>query len=173
MGVTLGRKVIKGGRVNSEENPFDLGPTLSGKVDVFVGIAGANWGLVTCYELPEYQTCNTLNGFYPGYAIGPLGLSKYLHELNEDAMKEGSYTYGLLSKFDDLIGFGDLVWGKYTSEWPTMDKSKIYNSKEYTHMNMRDYTKDVQFNLCTKHSFSASGNDEDSNSEPEVQKIFL
>lgn len=49
MGVTLGRRVIKGGRVNSAENPFDLGHSLAGNVDVFIGIAGANWGLVTCY----------------------------------------------------------------------------------------------------------------------------
>lgn len=62
-----------------------------------------------------------LNGFYPGYAPGPIGASKYLDELNRDHHKEGKHTYALYSKIDDLIGFGDLVWGRYTSQWPTMD----------------------------------------------------
>lgn len=154
MGVTLGRQVIKGGQVNAAENPFNLGASLAGNVDTFIGIAGANWGLTTCYSLPVYQTCNTLNGFYPGYAIGPIGLSKYLSDLNNNKIKEGSYTYALLSEFDDLIGYGDIVWGKYTSEWPTMTQSKVYKTPEYTHMHMRDYTKDVQYNLLTKHSFT-------------------
>ena len=111
MGVTLGRQVVKGGKVNAAENPFDLGPSLANKVDTFIGIAGANWGLATCYELPEYQTCNKNNGFYPGYAVGPLGLSKYLTDLNKNSIKEGSHVYALLSTFDDLILYGDLVWG--------------------------------------------------------------
>jgi hypothetical protein len=52
MGVTLGRRVIKGGQVNAAEQPFDLGPSLASKVDTYVGIAGANWGLTTCYMIP-------------------------------------------------------------------------------------------------------------------------
>lgn len=78
MGVTLGRRVIKGGKVNAAPMPFNLGPSLANKVETFIGIAGANWGLTTCYMLPTYETCNNVNGFYPGYAIGPMGLSSYL-----------------------------------------------------------------------------------------------
>jgi triacylglycerol lipase len=95
MGVTLGRRVIKGGRVNSDS--FDLGVALTNKVDAFVGIAGANWGLTTCYELPMYQTCNNNNGFYPGYMAGPVGLSDYLSELNNDKTREGSFVASILS----------------------------------------------------------------------------
>jgi len=84
MGVTLGRRIIKGGKVNAEAQPFDLGPSLAGKVDTFVGIAGANWGLTACYLDPLPGTCSSLNGFYPGYAYGPLGLSSYLADLNND-----------------------------------------------------------------------------------------
>lgn len=76
MGVTLGRRVIKGGNVDSDT--FNLGDALTDKVDTFVGIAGANWGLTACYELPMYATCNKNNGFYPGYMVGPVGLSDYL-----------------------------------------------------------------------------------------------
>ena len=78
MGVTLGRRVIKGGQVNAASMPFSLGPSLANKVETFIGIAGATWGLTACYELPFYATCNALNGFYPGYAVGPMGMSKYL-----------------------------------------------------------------------------------------------
>jgi triacylglycerol lipase len=90
MGVTLGRRVIKGGKVNAAASPFNLGPSLANKVDTFIGIAGATWGLTTCYLLPAYATCNNLNGFYPGYAIGPMGMSKYLQELNDDQIREGN-----------------------------------------------------------------------------------
>lgn len=128
MGVTLGRRVIKGGKVNSASNPFNLGSSLAGKVDTFIGIAGANWGLTTCYLLPTYQTCNSLNGFYPGYAIGPMGLSSFLYELNNDSIQEGDHTFGLMSSYDDLIGSGDIVWGQYTSKWPTMQDSIVYSS---------------------------------------------
>jgi len=111
MGVTLGRRIIKGGKVTAAENPFDLGVSLASKVDTFIGIAGANWGLTACYVAALYQTCNSLNGFYPGYAIGPFGLSSYLYDLNQDKIQEGAYTFGLMSSYDDLIGAGDIVWG--------------------------------------------------------------
>jgi len=65
-----------------------------------------------------------------------MGLSSYLYELNKDSIKEGTYTFGLLSTKDDLIGYGDLVWGQFTSEWPTMDKSII--SDILCHMDLRD-----------------------------------
>lgn len=52
MGVTLGRRVVKGGIVNAAPNPFNLGPSLASKVDTFIGIAGANFGLYSCYLVP-------------------------------------------------------------------------------------------------------------------------
>jgi hypothetical protein len=48
MGVTLGRRVIKGGEVKATFFPYNLGPSLADKVDTFIGIAGANLGLVSC-----------------------------------------------------------------------------------------------------------------------------
>lgn len=141
MGVTLGRRVIKGGEVKGTANPFNLGASLANKVDTFIGIAGANWGLATCYTFPTYATCSALDGFYPGFMIGPVGLSTYLKELNDDTVKEGDHTFALLSTADDLIMYGDLVFGKFTSEWPTLDATKIY--KTLGHMDLRDKTKDV------------------------------
>lgn len=89
MGVTLGRGVIKGGQVPQPEGSFDLGPALTDKVDTFIGIAGANYGLVACYSMYIVDTCNEDNGFYPGYEEGPVGLSKYLEWLNTNTVKEG------------------------------------------------------------------------------------
>jgi len=49
MGVTLGRRIIKGGVVTAEPRTIDLGEPLTSRVDTFIGIAGANWGLVECF----------------------------------------------------------------------------------------------------------------------------
>lgn len=44
MGVTLGRKIIKGGIGHDElgSGSYDLGDPLTSRVKVFVGLAGAN-----------------------------------------------------------------------------------------------------------------------------------
>lgn len=96
--------------------------------------------------------------------MGPVGLSAYLQELNTDTTREAGHIYALLSTKDDLIGFGDIVYGKYTSKFPTEDGYKIYTTDDYTHIHMRDWTADVQYNLVTYHSFS---------SEPEAQTFLV
>uniref|UniRef100_A0AC35F121 Lipase n=1 Tax=Panagrolaimus sp. PS1159 TaxID=55785 RepID=A0AC35F121_9BILA len=48
MGVTIGRKIVKGGKLVTSKGTCDLGPSLSGKVDTFVGLAGGNFGLCNC-----------------------------------------------------------------------------------------------------------------------------
>jgi hypothetical protein len=40
-----------------------------------------------------------------------MGMSSYLKELNDDNIKEADHVFGVFSVIDDLIGFGDLVWG--------------------------------------------------------------
>lgn len=50
MGVTLGRKVIKGGPVvDHVAGNYSLGSSIHDKVHAFIGIAGANYGLTACY----------------------------------------------------------------------------------------------------------------------------
>lgn len=61
--------------------------------------------------------------------------------------------FALFSTQDDLIMYGDLVFGQYTSKWPTIDDFKIFT---YTHINMRDNTKEIQYNLITNHSFDGT-----------------
>ena len=48
MGVTIGRKIVKGGKLVTSQGTCDLGPSLSSKVDTFVGLAGGNYGLCNC-----------------------------------------------------------------------------------------------------------------------------
>ena len=72
--------------------------------------------------------------------------------LNDDPIKEGVHVYALFSSQDDLIMYGDLVFGLYTSKWPTIDDFKTFT---YTHINMRDNTKEIHYNLITNHSFDA------------------
>jgi len=53
MGVTLSRKVIKGGKgYDSFAGEYDLGESLKNKVDTFIGVAGGNFGLTDCYLTP-------------------------------------------------------------------------------------------------------------------------
>ena len=76
MGVTMMRKVIKGGAASDalDGGSYNLGSALTSSVDTFVGIAGANRGLVACYVSgPTTPTCGSTNGFYPGYLVGGFG----------------------------------------------------------------------------------------------------
>jgi phage-related protein len=156
MGVTLARRVIKGGQVNADATPYNLGPSLAGKVDTFIGIAGANYGLVNCYLIPlSFPTCNQLNGFYPGDMYGVQGLSQYLKELNNDQIKEGDNVFAIFSTSDDLISYGDVVYGQYTSVWPTVQSYKTFTFQISCHMKLRDETAPDQYNLITNHAFKA------------------
>ena len=48
MGVTMARRVIKGGHVEGAKVPYDVGAPLNDRVNTLIGIAGANWGAVLC-----------------------------------------------------------------------------------------------------------------------------
>lgn len=118
MGVTLGRKVIKGG-AGYDGGKYDLGPSLADKVETFIGISGGNWGLTACFGPGSVSpTCSPVNGFYPGISIGPIGLSKYLSDLNNKGGKESKYLFTIYSFADEVICCGDLVYGKLTTKIP-------------------------------------------------------
>jgi len=154
MGVTLGRKVINGGKGYDDVKPYDLGPSLAEKVDTFLGISGGNWGLTDCYLVPGVPTCGTINGFYPGMApslVGPVELSFYLEDLNMNGHKEGDYVFSMFSVDDDLIKYGGMVYGKFTSKIPREDGSKTFD--KLGHMDMKTKTVQDQFNAITKHKF--------------------
>lgn len=90
MGVTLARKVIKGGEAHDaiDGGYYNLGKPLTDRVQVFFGLAGGNEGLADCYTASYLPTCGVTNGFYPGQpAI--FGKSSFLTELDDNPAKEG------------------------------------------------------------------------------------
>ncbi|CAJ0936220.1 unnamed protein product, partial [Mesorhabditis belari] len=162
MGVTLGRKIIKGGKISASDGNCDVGAPLTKNVDVFVGLSGANYGLCTCEASGvSIATCNKDDGLWPGDTCGfnmyvcaenPLMFpcsgptySKFLTTLNTDTTREGSYVFSAWSVADDVILGGDMVWGRPTSLIPTSNDHKTYLS--YGHMATKELTADDQYGM--------------------------
>jgi len=81
MGVTLARKVLKGGQGNDHVTGyFDLGPSLKNYVKSFIALAGYNYGLNSCKIANITVLCGNRDGFFPGNIIGEL--SEFLDNLN-------------------------------------------------------------------------------------------
>ncbi|WP_452230449.1 MULTISPECIES: lipase family protein [unclassified Lacinutrix] len=157
MGVTLGRKAIKGGTgYDAAVGNYNLGSSLTASIDTFVGVAGANQGLVSCYQVNgATPTCDNDNGLYPGYlwwGFGPYGVSDYLVDINSTTDYEGSHVYSIWSTVDEIIGYGNMVYGKYTSRIPGQDGEKKYSSVPYGHFNLKDMTAAVQYQMVKNHN---------------------
>ena len=158
MGVTLARKAIKGGSGHDSlgGGAYDLGAPLTSSIDSLVGISGANQGLVACYlSGPTTPTCGNTNGFYPAYLVGlygPFGVSEFLASLNATSRFEGAYRYSIWSTVDEVIGYGNLVYGRHTSQVPGQTGEKRYGSVPYGHVGCKDQTGAVQWKMVTAHS---------------------
>ncbi len=144
MGVTLARKAIKGGTGIDQASPgghYDLGKPITHEVDTFVGIAGANEGLLSCDLLGNPNpTSNTVNGFSQH--------SKFLHDLNADPTREGDHVYSIYSLSDPILGYGPLG-GIYTGPIPHQDGGEVL----YTlgHFQSRDQTVGAQLEMIQDH----------------------
>lgn len=155
MGVTLMRKVIEGGTTSDPSNggTYNLGPSLSSKVDAFVGIAGANRGLTNCYPYPSYltATCDDETGLYPGYLWwgSVFGQSDILQDMNSSSGYEGSYRYSIWSSNDAIVGYGCIVYGGNTCHIPGQTGSK--NHSTYGHFGLKDYTGATQYSMVVSH----------------------
>ena len=159
MGVTLARKAILGGTGNDAANggSYNLGSPLTASVDTFVGIAGANYGLVSCYQTGgSTPTCAATNGLYPGYAAGspPYGLSNILYNINYSAAShyEGSFVYTIWSTADEVIGYGNAVYGRYTSRIPGQNGEVTFGAYPYGHINSKDLTGYYQWRMVKYHA---------------------
>lgn len=153
MGVTLTRKAIKGGSGYDLANggAYNLGSSLT-YIDAFVGIAGANWGLTSCYySSGTTPTCAVTNGLYPGYWYGSVGISDFLDELNSSSGYEGDYVYSIWSSADQVIGAGGIVWGKYTCRIPSQNGEKRFSGYPYGHFNVKDLTSYHQLRMVRDH----------------------
>uniref|UniRef100_A0A8R1HK75 Lipase n=1 Tax=Caenorhabditis japonica TaxID=281687 RepID=A0A8R1HK75_CAEJA len=169
MGVTLARKVIFGGYINAEDGECFIGKPLGNKVRAILGIAGANFGLCACvghWLGVMWPTCNDDNGLWPGetcypnrldgmcatsplpYPCNGLTYSKFLMDLNNSKMKPAQHIFSMWSMGDDLIGDGNMVWGRPTSEIPYSDGNKVYTN--YTHMETKLNTTADQFHIITQ-----------------------
>lgn len=157
MGVTLARKAILGGYANDslEGGSYYVGASIKSSVDTFVGIAGANLGLTTCYlSGPTTPTCGSTNGLYPGYLAwyGVAGRSSFLNDLLAQSGFEGSYRYSIYSTADEVVGYGGLVYGEYTSRLPGQTGEKKYTGYPYGHFNSKDLTAAVQHSMVLSHA---------------------
>lgn len=118
MGVTLARKALKGGQAtNHDGSSYQVGPSLKDKVKTFIGLAGANYGLVACWTATVMPTCSAKDGFFPG-ALPTSGPSTFLNEINTNQGSEASKVYSIWSKNDDIILYNAEVWGKITCRIP-------------------------------------------------------
>lgn len=158
MGVTLARKAIKGGSGNDSlaGGAYNLGASLTSSVDAFVGIAGANRGLTTCYlSGPTTPTCGSTNGFYPGYLIGglgPYGVSSFLVDLAATSHYEGTYVYSIWSSADEVIGYGTIVYGESTCRIPAQNGETTFSAYPYGHIGSKDQTGYWQLRMVKFHA---------------------
>lgn len=156
MGVTLARKAILGGYATDslEGGQYYVGPPLTSSVDTFVGIAGANRGLTSCYQTGgSTPTCGATNGLYPGWwnGVGVSGRSAFLSDLASTSQYEGAYRYAIFSTADEVIGYDGIVYYEYTSRLPGQTGEKRYTGYPYGHFNSKDLTGSVQYSMVRSH----------------------
>ena len=65
MGVTLTRRVIKGGKITNAFENYDVGDSLSAKIDTFISLAGGNYGIADCINKTSEIWCNIEDGYWP------------------------------------------------------------------------------------------------------------
>jgi triacylglycerol lipase len=157
MGVTLTRKAILGGNGNDLLNGgnYNLGSPITSSIDTFVGISGANRGLVSCYQTGgATSTCANTNGLYPGYLYFGyvIGVSNILTNMNASFNYEGTYSYSIWSTVDEIIGYGNVVYGQYTSQIPAQNGEKRFTAFPYGHINSKDLSGYYQWRMVKFHA---------------------
>uniref|UniRef100_A0A914D1I5 Lipase n=1 Tax=Acrobeloides nanus TaxID=290746 RepID=A0A914D1I5_9BILA len=177
MGVGVARKVLRGGTIEEPDGTScDVGDSLRDKIEVFIGISGANYGMCQCGRgygegPPPYPTCNTKTGFWPGAVCSRVGncswyhnycqntsYSQILQEMNEDPHNEAEHIFAWWSHEDELIGNHDQVFGRPTSYVPFNNGTKVFTGLCSTkgcsnHMATKDGTVDFQYHLIVRREF--------------------
>lgn len=139
MGVTLGRRVVKGGKATDRNGQYDVGESLKSRVKTFIGLAGANLGLTACMGGGAISTCNAVDGFNPG-STAASGPSTFLKELNADGIAEADKVYTIWGQYDTTIGIGGLVWGKVTPRINDQIGEVKKTAVNFDHFALRDQT---------------------------------
>ena len=158
MGVTLTRRAILGGEFEDllSEEASALGAPLTDRIDSFVGIAGANRGLLSCgLAGPTLPTCSMGNGLYPGMYFGRSGRARLLKELDEQERFEGKFIASIWSRRDELldsIGGGTLIWGVPTARIEGQDDELVLERE--SHLESRDLTIEQQLEFVRDHALT-------------------
>ncbi|KAF1748511.1 hypothetical protein GCK72_024978 [Caenorhabditis remanei] len=160
MGVSIARKVIQGGEFISKTEKCDLGHDLSHRIGTFISIASANYGMCPCQHAFAFPACGVETGFYPGSCsdtacssedpnvsgtCGEISYSSYLMNLNKNGKKDATFVASLWSDDDEILGKGNMVWGRKTSVVPHSDMRKVYN--ELSHNEVKTLTAADQYNI--------------------------
>lgn len=154
MGVTLARRAVLGGSASdmAAGGSYEIGAPLTARVDTFVGIAGANRGLVACALTgPSTPTCGATNGLYPGAYLGRGARSQLLRALDAQEGFEGAHVFTIWSPQDEVInavGEGSLIWGEVTSRIAGQEGELVMEGA--THLGSRDESAAAQVLLVTE-----------------------
>lgn len=66
-GVAIARKAIKGGTgLDHVAGSYEVGASLAGRVQTFIGSAGTNLGLMQCIPNIAFNYCSKTDGLFPG-----------------------------------------------------------------------------------------------------------
>jgi len=143
MGVTLARKAIQGGDGFDPyaRKSYNLGEAMTGSVDTFVGIAGANHGLAAAMMTGDLvPTTNKTSGLHPR--------SEILKDLNKVDHDEGSHVFSIWSHADEVVGVG---LAGFTSPIEGQDGQKVYGTFPFGHMGVKNLTAETQLAMIRDH----------------------
>ncbi|KAI1732489.1 lipase (class 2) domain-containing protein [Ditylenchus destructor] len=133
MGSPIARKAIMGG-ICADTNE-DLGPPLSGLINTYIGVAGANFGSFLCV-IPA-GSCNLINGMACG--------SRFLNDVNSRQRYEGDNIYTIFSTGDDKVGYQ--ACGRLASQITGENQAFVQNG--LNHDQVIFDTANLQYNLIT------------------------
>ncbi|KAI1720406.1 lipase (class 2) domain-containing protein [Ditylenchus destructor] len=175
MGVSLARRIIKGGNMNDGFNECYIGTPIHNKIHTFIGIAGANYGMCLCADekmANSLPACGKTNGFWAGTCtpindmltdcLSPIPTSslacgtghqysQFLQNLNNDSTKEAKVIVSMWSDGDTILGKSNFAWGRMTSIIPNSDRMAMYSG--YDHYEVKSKTAKDQFMMVTASHF--------------------
>lgn len=141
LGVTMARKAILGGEATDDDgSSYDVGNPLTSKIKTFVGIAGANQGLINCVGA-NVPVCSDLNGLLPTYWTATQ--SAFLQNINENSHYEGQNVYSIWSSIDEIVQYQCMIGNVNTCQIPQQDGQKVYDN--LGHFQLKDQTGDVVY----------------------------